>query len=129
MRSVKIDGYKIYLTQRSKLCIVGYMKLTLQKGIDPLLQEVIWLMLDEEYQIVEPIQRYLTYLCGSKSPNTVESYGYDLKAWWQFIDHKCLDWRNVRLSDARRFRLLVKGWRYFCSIYAACGSEKIRAEY
>ncbi len=62
-----------------------YIKLTLQKGIDPLSQETIWLVLDEEYQIVEPnIQRYLTYLCGSRSPNTVESYGYDLKAWWAF---------------------------------------------
>jgi site-specific recombinase XerD len=79
------------------------MRLTLQKGIDPQTQEIIWLVLDEEYQIVEPIQRYLTYLCGSRSPNTVESYGYDLKAWWQFLDHKCLDWRNVQLSDLEDF--------------------------
>ncbi len=60
-------------------------------------------MLDEEYQIVEPIQRYLTYLCGSRSPNTVESYGYDLKAWWAFLDHRHLDWRNVQLSDLEDF--------------------------
>lgn len=79
------------------------MKLTLQKGIDPQTQETIWLVLDEEYQIVEPIQRYLTYLCGSRSPNTVESYGYDLKAWWQFLAVKHLDWRNVQLSDLEDF--------------------------
>lgn len=79
------------------------MILTLQKGIDPLSQETIWLVLDEEYQIVEPIQRYLTYLCGSRSPNTVESYGYDLKAWWQFRDYKHLDWRNIQLSDLEDF--------------------------
>lgn len=79
------------------------MRLTLQKGIDPLSQETIWLMLDEEYQIVEPVQRYLTYLCGFRSPNTVESYGYDLKAWWAFLDHKHLDWRNVQLSDLEDF--------------------------
>lgn len=79
------------------------MRLTLQKGIDPQTQETIWLVLDEEYQIVEPIQRYLTYLCGSRSPNTVESYGYDLKAWWAFLDHKHLDWRNVQLSDLEDF--------------------------
>ncbi|MBE9193354.1 tyrosine-type recombinase/integrase [Gloeocapsopsis crepidinum LEGE 06123] len=79
------------------------MKVTLQKGIDPQTQETIWLVLDEEYQIVEPIQRYLTYLCGSRSPNTVESYGYDLKAWWEFLGHKHLDWHNVQLSDLEDF--------------------------
>jgi len=79
------------------------MKLKLQKGIDPQTQGIIWLALDEEYQMVEPIQRYLTYLCGCRSPNTVESYGYDLKAWWEFLDHKHLDWRNVQLSDLEDF--------------------------
>lgn len=83
--------------------IVYCMKLTLQKGIDPQTAEAIWLMLDEEYQVVEPVQRYLTYLCGTKSPNTVESYGYDLKAWWEFLDHKHLDWRNIQLSHLEDF--------------------------
>lgn len=68
------------------------MKLTLQKGIDPHTNEIIWLMLDEDYQVVEPIQRYLTCLTTSKSPNTVESYAYDLKI-------------LVGLSRTQRFRL------------------------
>ncbi len=79
------------------------MKLSLQKGIDPNTGETIWLMLDEEYQVVEPIQRYLSYLSGSKSPNTVEAYGYDLKAWWEFLHNKHLDWRKVQLSDLEDF--------------------------
>lgn len=79
------------------------MRLTLQKGIDPQTQEIIWLALDEEYQMVEPVQRYLTHLCGFRSPNTVESYGYDLKAWWEFLDLKRLDWRNIQLSDLEDF--------------------------
>jgi len=79
------------------------MKLNLQKGIDPHTGETIWLMLDEDYQVVEPIQRYLSYLSSSKSPNTVESYGYDLKAWWEFLHNKHLDWRNVQLSDLEDF--------------------------
>lgn len=96
------------------------MKLALQKGIDPQTQETIWLVLDEEYQIVEPIQRYLTYLCGSRSPNTVESYGYDLKAWWQFLDHKHLDWRNVQISDLEDFAywLRVGNTSYVVSMQA-----------
>lgn len=79
------------------------MKLTLQKGIDPNTKEIIWLMLDEDYQVVEPIQRYLSFLSGSKSPNTVQAYGYDLKAWWEFLHHKHLNWRNIQLSDLEEF--------------------------
>ena len=60
-------------------------------------------MLDDDYQVVEPIQRYLTYLCGTKSPNTVETYGYSLKAWWEFLEVKNLDWRKVELSDLEEF--------------------------
>jgi site-specific recombinase XerD len=76
---------------------------SLQKGIDPHTQEIIWLVLDEDYQVIEPIQRYLTFLCGTKSPNTVESYGYGLKAWWEFLQSKNLDWKAVKLTDLEDF--------------------------
>lgn len=79
------------------------MKLTLQKGIDPHTNEIIWLMLDEDYQVLEPVQRYLTYLSTSKSPNTVEAYAYDLKFFWEFLELKSLDWRNINLSDLEEF--------------------------
>jgi integrase/recombinase XerD len=75
------------------------MRLTLQKGIDPHSSEIVWVMLDEDYQVVEPIQRYLTYLSTSKSPNTVEAYAYDLKSWWEFLELKSLDWREVQLPS------------------------------
>ncbi|QFS52356.1 tyrosine-type recombinase/integrase [Nostoc sphaeroides] len=79
------------------------MRLTLQKGIDPATQKVVWLMLDENYELVEPIQRYLTFLSGTKSPNTVEAYGNDLKLWWQFLYSVSLDWRSVQLADLEDF--------------------------
>ena len=79
------------------------MKLALQRGKEPQTGETIWLMLDENYQVIEPIQRYLTYLSVSKSPHTVEAYGYDLKAWWEFLAHKQLDWRSIQLADLEDF--------------------------
>lgn len=80
------------------------MKLTLQKGIDPTTNEIIWLMLDAEtYEVVEPIQRYLTSLSTSRSPYTVESYAYDLKLWWTFLEDKHLDWRNINVGDLEDF--------------------------
>lgn len=60
-------------------------------------------MLNEDYQVVEPIQGYLTYLSTSKSPNTVEAYAYDLKSWWEFLEFKNLDWREVQVSDLEDF--------------------------
>lgn len=77
--------------------------INLQKGIDPNTQEIIWLVLDRDYQVIDPIQRYLTFLCGTKSPNTVESYGYGLKAWWEFLQSKNLDWKAVKLTDLEDF--------------------------
>lgn len=79
------------------------MSLTLQKGIDPQTGGIVWVMLDSDYQVMEPIQRYLSYLCGLKSPNTVETYGYGLKAWWEFLLSKNLDWREVDISDLEDF--------------------------
>jgi integrase/recombinase XerD len=80
------------------------MNLTLQKGIDPHTNKIVWLMLDEDYQVVEPIQRYLTSLTTStRSPNTVEAYAYDLRTWWEFLSLKALDWRNINLSDVEDF--------------------------
>ena len=79
------------------------IKLSLQRGIDPNTEKVIWIVLDGDYQIVEPIQRYLTFLSTNKSHNTVESYGYDLKAWWEFLNINHLDWRSVQISDLEDF--------------------------
>jgi integrase/recombinase XerD len=79
------------------------MRITLQKGIDPHTNGIVWLALDEDYQVVEPVQRYLTYLSASKSPNTIEAYAYDLKSWWEFLELKSLDWREIQLSDVDDF--------------------------
>ena len=60
-------------------------------------------MLDENYQVVDIIQGFLTHLSISKSPNTVKAYASDLKFWWEFLALKCLDWRTVNISDLAEF--------------------------
>ncbi len=77
--------------------------LSLQKGIDPVTNEPVWLMFDEDYQIVEPIQRFLTFMTTTKSPNTIKSYGHDLRYWWLFLQQQCLDWREVNVSDLENY--------------------------
>ena len=77
--------------------------LYLQKGIDPSTNETVWLMLDNDYQIIEPIQRFLTFMTTTKSPNTIKSYGQDLKYWWLFLEKQSLDWREVNVSDLENY--------------------------
>ena len=106
------------------------MRLTLQRGIDPTTHKVVWVVLDENYELVEPIQRYLTFLSGTKSPYTVEAYGNDLKLWWEFLGSASLDWRAIQIADLEDFAywLRVGGTSTFNVVsmqpVEACRSER-----
>ncbi|MFJ2574989.1 site-specific integrase [Streptomyces halstedii] len=63
-----------------------------------------WTVLGDEGGIVEPIERYLSYLTDiERSPNTVKAYAHDLKDWFVFLGRRGLDWREVRLEDLGEF--------------------------
>ena len=79
------------------------MTLILRQGLNPHTNRIIWLVLDEDYQVVVLIQRFLTHLSRTNSPNTVKAYASDLKFWWEFLALKCLDWRTVNISDLAEF--------------------------
>jgi site-specific recombinase XerD len=52
----------------------------------------------------EPIERYLAYLSDiERSPNTIKAYAHDLKDWFDFLDVRGLDWREVSLEDLGEF--------------------------
>lgn len=51
--------------------------------------------LDDEYLLIEPIQKYLHYLDSpERSPNTIQTYAYNLKLFWEFL-------RNNQLSGVK----------------------------
>lgn len=104
------------------------MNLTLQKGTDPNSGVTIWLILDQDYQVVEPIQRFLSYLSGFRSPNTVVAYGYDLKAWWEFLHYKHLDWRNIELPELEDFAYWLRVGDTFNNIVSMQPIEAKRSE-
>lgn len=59
-----------------------------------------WTVLGDDDVPVEPIERYLAYLSDiERSPNTIKAYAHDLKDYWNFLAHRGLDWREVRLED------------------------------
>lgn len=64
----------------------------------------IWLVLDDEYQPIEPIMSYLSHLNNlEKSPNTVRSYAYNLKLYWEFLSSQGIDWQEVKLDNLTEF--------------------------
>lgn len=66
--------------------------------------KVTWMVLGEDLLPVEPIQQYLGYLESlEKSPNTIQSYAYHLKLYWEFLQDYRLDWRDVPLERRAEF--------------------------
>jgi len=55
----------------------------------------LYLLLDEEYQVIEPIMGFMKYLDNtSKSPNTIKAYCYHLKLLYEFMGQ-----RGITLND------------------------------
>jgi site-specific recombinase XerD len=61
-------------------------------------------VLGEDDVPVAAIERYLAHLSAcERSPNTVKAYAHDLKDYFAFLNHRGLDWREVRLEDVGEF--------------------------
>lgn len=68
-----------------------------------------YVVIDEEGLLVEPIVRYLKYLDGIGSARqTLRSYAYSLKQYWEYLVQEHLDWHQVTLDDLSRFILWLK---------------------
>ena len=75
-----------------------------QRVVMPVSSLESWTVLGDGGGPVEPIERYLAYLTDiERSPNTVKAYAHDLKDWFDFLDVRGLDWREVRLEDLGEF--------------------------
>lgn len=63
-----------------------------------------WLVLDDNYQPVEPITRYVRYLeTLERSPNTILNYASHLRFFWEFLRDSHLDWTQVTLETLADF--------------------------
>lgn len=64
----------------------------------------VWIVLDDNYFPIEPIQKYLRYLDSlEKSPNTIRVYANNLKLFWEFLRDKHLEWKEVSLEQMSDF--------------------------
>jgi len=68
-----------------------------------------YVVMDEDGRLVEPIVRYLKYLdCVGSARQTLRSYAYSLKHYWEYLSQQQLDWQQVTLDDLSRFVLWLK---------------------
>lgn len=65
---------------------------------------VSWLVLDDAYRPVAPIQEFLTYLMHiDRSPYTIRSYAYHLKLYWDYLADSKVDWMAVGVGELAHF--------------------------
>ncbi|NWJ47694.1 MAG: tyrosine-type recombinase/integrase [Chloroflexi bacterium] len=73
-------------------------------GPDHQVAGVSWLLLDDNFLPVIPVQEFLSYLHNlERSPNTIRSYAHHLKLYWQYLTESQLDWSKVGLDELAAF--------------------------
>lgn len=71
--------------------------------------QVTWILIGDNYLPINPVNEYLRYLESiEKSPNTIQSYAYHLKLFWEFLRDSHLDWREVGESQLADFILWLR---------------------
>ena len=75
-----------------------------QKAVIPDSKKLTWIVIDDHYIPVKPIQQYLSYLENTgKSPNTIRSYAHHLKLYWEYLKHQSLEWNKIDISNLAYF--------------------------
>ncbi|MBW4424222.1 MAG: site-specific integrase [Nostoc desertorum CM1-VF14] len=63
-----------------------------------------WSVLSDGYLPVRPIEQFISYLESiERSPNTIRSYAYHLKLYWEFLRDTSRDWTTIGISDLADF--------------------------
>lgn len=63
-----------------------------------------WAVLGDDYLPVRPIQQFINYLESiERSPNTIRSYAFHLKLYWEYLKDNQKDWTKVKVSDLADF--------------------------
>ncbi|MDZ5760794.1 tyrosine-type recombinase/integrase [Carnobacterium maltaromaticum] len=89
-------------------------------------KEKRWLVLDDENKIVSPVMKFIKYKDYlKKSPNTLKTYCYHLKIYWDFLEKSDCSYLVMSLDKLSRFiHWLRTGMLTIGAIYA----EPIRSE-
>lgn len=63
-----------------------------------------WMVLDENYLPIQPIERYIRYLESlERSPYTIKNYAHHLKLFWEFLRDYRLSWDAIDVKHIAEF--------------------------
>lgn len=75
-----------------------------QRVVAPTGVGLSWTVVDERFELVEPIEDYLAHLQAiERSPNTVRAYASSLRMFFEHLGAHGIAWDAVRLDDIGRF--------------------------
>lgn len=70
----------------------------------PNTDRITWTVLGYDYFPIRPIEQFISYLESiERSPNTIRSYAYHLKLYWEYIGDTNKDWTKVGIVDLANF--------------------------
>lgn len=71
--------------------------------------QTTWILIDGDYLPVKPVNDYLRYLESlEKSLNTIQSYAYHLKLFWEFLGDSSVNWQEVGEPQLASFILWLR---------------------
>lgn len=66
--------------------------------------KVTWSVLGDDYLPVKPIQQFISYLESiERSPNTIRSYAFNLRLYWEYLNNNYKEWTEVGVFDLADF--------------------------
>lgn len=76
-----------------------------QRVVMPGAEGVSWTVVDALVGVVEPIEAFLTHLSDQEcSPNTAKAYAHDLRDFFEYLEHRALEWQKVGFDDVAAFK-------------------------
>ena len=65
---------------------------------------VTWTILGDDYLPIRPVEQFIGYLESiERSPNTVRSYAYHLRLYWEHLGDTNKDWSKIEVTDLAEF--------------------------
>lgn len=67
----------------------------------------LYILLDKNFEVVEPVKRYIKYLDNTgKAPNTIKTYCYLLKLFYEFMSQRGIGLEDLKFEEMSNF----EGW-------------------
>jgi integrase/recombinase XerD len=65
---------------------------------------VSWIVLGDDFLPIQPVNEFLKYLENiERSPNTIRSYAYHLRLYWEFLQSRQIEWTAISVVELADF--------------------------